>query len=211
MDIHELKLPSFPPLRFTKLHPKYFTSHSPLAQWNPTPQVHRDPWHELCNHQNHRLQTESYGDQQKKSISPEWALLVCCSSSQPWFTVHFVKVYFLTNLSSQVGEEVKQNLINYLSEGLKLKISVCNLLNMSQLIHILIPSFELLFQWAACWSQLTWTVFMEWLSSRSLFITHPEMIINRCYYKEFLVILKTENVALHNGRYGKLLNKINAP
>ena len=69
VDIHELKLSSLPPLRFTKLHAKYFTSHSPLAQWNPTPQVHRDPWHELCNHQNHRLQTESYGDQQKKSIA----------------------------------------------------------------------------------------------------------------------------------------------
>ena len=100
MDIHELKLSSLPPLRFTKLHAKYFTSHSPLAQWNPTPQVHRDPWHELCNHQNHRLQTESYGDQQKSQLA---------QNEHSWFvaahhSLDFVKVYLKKKLLSQAGE-----------------------------------------------------------------------------------------------------------
>ena len=45
--------------------------YTPLVLSNPTPPVHQDPWHELCNHQSHKLQTESWQDK-RNSVRILW-------------------------------------------------------------------------------------------------------------------------------------------
>ena len=45
--------------------------YTPLVLSNPTPQVRQDPWHELCNHQSHKRQTESWQDK-RNWVSVLW-------------------------------------------------------------------------------------------------------------------------------------------
>ena len=45
--------------------------YTPLVLSNPTQQVRQDPWHELCNHQSHKLQTESWEDK-RNSVRILW-------------------------------------------------------------------------------------------------------------------------------------------
>ena len=48
-----------------------YSIYTPLVLSNPTPPVHQDPWHELCNHQSHKLQTESWQDK-RNSVRILW-------------------------------------------------------------------------------------------------------------------------------------------
>ena len=61
--------------------------YSPLVLSNPTPQVRQDPWHELCNHQSHKQQTESWQDKRN------WVRIL-------WNDLHVTKYRKIPQISS---------------------------------------------------------------------------------------------------------------